>query len=804
MGAIWFVARRDLRRHCLATVGITLLVGLVGTVALSTVAGARRSDSALRRFNTYSRSADIEISPGAATSAQLTEFRRTPGIAAVAVMQVYALRSTSGIQNLAVGAPLDGVMNRDVDRPRLIAGRVADPRVADEVDIGESLAAIAHLRIGETLDFASWSPAQVASAYQLNRFPQPAGPALHLRIVGIVRRPLDLGERGDAGGVVTLTAAFNAKYGRLIDSFNGLAMRARTTSRAAVPAVTARAQQIFGHNRNFDLQSLSIDNTGAADAIHVLAIALMIFAAVAAVAGVGAIALVLSRELSFSRAVQPAMIAIGASRRQRIAMTGVRAGVIAGLGAILSVVGAVLVSPLFPFGVARRADPDPGFHVDALVLIAGAAAILLVVAVIGGVAGVRATRSAAVDRAGRRTGLASRTVEAGMSSGLPVSAAAGLRMALDPGRGQRAVPVRSALFAGMFAVSGLTAVAVFAASLGHLAATPRLYGSTFDFRVVTTSDPWCNRSDHGITRLGGIESLAAVCYENIQVGSHTTTGWGEIALRGANGPEIVAGRMAETPTEIVLGAATLRAVHKAVGDTVEASLYARHAVYRIVGRAVFPTLGDAQPLADGAWFTQPGFDTLLGPAEAQRDGGFSRYLVGTYSPAANRAALDAHIAENDFDVASGAPARPSGPRRPVEVTRLRQTNWFPGAIAGLLAFLAIAAVGHALVAGTRRRRRELALLKTLGFERGQVRGAIAFQATALATGSLLVGVPLGLLAGQAIWRAIANGLGVADVVVVPVLVPMLVPVVLLVMNAVAFFPARAAARMPPAVALRSE
>ena len=59
----------------------------------------------------------------------------------------------------------------------------------------------------------------------------------------------------------------------------------------------------------------------------------------------------------------------------------------------------------------------------------------------------------------------------------------GLRMALEPGRGTTAVPVRSAFLGAVFGVVGLTAVLVFASSLGHLDSSPRLYGWTWDFKA---------------------------------------------------------------------------------------------------------------------------------------------------------------------------------------------------------------------------------------------------------------------------------------------------------------------------------
>ena len=46
--------------------------------------------------------------------------------------------------------------------------------------------------------------------------------------------------------------------------------------------------------------------------------------------------------------------------------------------------------------------------------------------------------------------------------------------------------------------------------------------------------------------------------------------------------------------------------------------------------------------------------------------------------------------------------------------------------------LAVAALGHTLVSSIRRRRRDLATLKTLGFTRGQVSATVAWQATTFA------------------------------------------------------------------------
>ena len=149
--------------------------------------------------------------------------------------------------------------------------------------------------------------------------------------------------------------------------------------------------------------------------------------------------------------------------------------------------------------------------------------------------------------------------------------------------------------------------------------------------------------------------------------------------------------------------------------------------------------------------------------------------------------------------------RPFGPSVPVEVDRLHQVNWLPATLAALLGVLALLAVGHALVTSIRRRRRDFAVLKTLGFDRRQVRATVAYQATTLATVGLIIGIPLGILVGSFVWGRVASGLGIATAPLIPMPALLVtIPVALVAVNLIAFFPARAAARTRPAIALRTE
>jgi ABC-type antimicrobial peptide transport system permease subunit len=97
------------------------------------------------------------------------------------------------------------------------------------------------------------------------------------------------------------------------------------------------------------------------------------------------------------------------------------------------------------------------------------------------------------------------------------------------------------------------------------------------------------------------------------------------------------------------------------------------------------------------------------------------------------------------------------------------------------------------------------VLKTLGFDRRQIRATVAWQATTLAAVGLVIGIPAGVVVGKVVWGVVAHGLGVSTAAVIPGLaVLFIIPVVLAALNLIAFFPARAAAQTRPAVALRSE
>jgi ABC-type antimicrobial peptide transport system permease subunit len=123
----------------------------------------------------------------------------------------------------------------------------------------------------------------------------------------------------------------------------------------------------------------------------------------------------------------------------------------------------------------------------------------------------------------------------------------------------------------------------------------------------------------------------------------------------------------------------------------------------------------------------------------------------------------------------------------------------------LIGLLATATLAHTLGTAIRRRRRDLAVYKTLGFVSAQIRAAVAWQATTFVAAAMVVGIPLGILAGRFAWQIFANQLGtLPESVTPPVPLLLLAPAAILAANVIAVLPAIVASRLRAATVLRAE
>ena len=116
-----------------------------------------------------------------------------------------------------------------------------------------------------------------------------------------------------------------------------------------------------------------------------------------------------------------------------------------------------------------------------------------------------------------------------------------------------------------------------------------------------------------------------------------------------------------------------------------------------------------------------------------------------------------------------------------------------------------AAIAHYASSYVGRRRHETGLLKAIGFVNRQVAAAVFCQATTVALIGIVIGIPLGLVTGRAVWDAFALNIGVVPFAVVDA--GLLVIIVLCVLASTALLalgPAIAAAHARPAQLLRAE
>jgi hypothetical protein len=110
----------------------------------------------------------------------------------------------------------------------------------------------------------------------------------------------------------------------------------------------------------------------------------------------------------------------------------------------------------------------------------------------------------------------------------------------------------------------------------------------------------------------------------------------------------------------------------------------------------------------------------IDPGAARQLGGSP--FLGRFAPGVSR---DAGLAAVANDIKSLPNPYVTAAERPASVVSLVSIAGLPAALSGLLALIAVGTLAHTLASSTRRRLRDLAVLKTLGFIRRQVRQAVA-------------------------------------------------------------------------------
>jgi putative ABC transport system permease protein len=142
---------------------------------------------------------------------------------------------------------------------------------------------------------------------------------------------------------------------------------------------------------------------------------------------------------------------------------------------------------------------------------------------------------------------------------------------------------------------------------------------------------------------------------------------------------------------------------------------------------------------------------------------------------------------------------------PFDVGNYARIEDVPEFLAVVLAVMGVGVLVQVMVLWVQRRRRQIAILKTLGFVRRQVLELTGWQAGTFATLSLAAGIPLGIVAGRVAWQLFAGELGIGTTWVIPLTSVLLcIPAALVIALLAAAGPAWFASRIEPAKAFRTE
>jgi hypothetical protein len=357
----------------------------------------------------------------------------------------------------------------------------------------------------------------------------------------------------------------------------------------------------------------------------------------------------------------------------------------------------------------------------------------------------------------------------------------------------------------VLAVTALCATGVFGASLNHLTATPALWGDPEQVNFDPVNSALLKSLDDNpevtaITRgVGGADIMVNGKIVGTIVGA---------AVKGTLLFSTVVGHPPVGDGQIGIGVTTMHLVGAHIGSVVDVTVTThsgaqRTEPFRVVSQTSFPQLGGYVSLGTGVLMTTADLVHVECPAGThqalcrQKIGGLQSggIRVSFASGPRGKAVMDRYLAMNAPIVTK--------PVAPTSLVNFGEAVNFPLIFGAMLAVFGAATLAHLLVVSVSRRRRDVGLLKVLGFLNRQVVSTISWQATTLALVGIVVGVPLGLIVGRAVWNTFAFNLGVVPVTELPILLIAVISVGVLVgANAIAIAPAWVATRSKPGDLLR--
>jgi putative ABC transport system permease protein len=816
-GASGTRARSLLRRQLVATIALGVFAGAAAGAALGVWGIARRTANVYDRFVSYQNAATLAVfacNPDATETDIQADFQAACGTYDYADLREFmptidgvesASRFTLGIANVAAANnPTGGwrqltqiAIDEDtfaaMGRPFIVHGRLADPSAASEAMVNEEAAARLHVGVGDELIVTPYRQDQFDAA---GEGVEPAGGVpMRVTIVGVIRRPSDLIGRlaGDSiyedSSSVTLGPGFwRAEQGDVANY--SVAAMVRTAGNVGRGDIKAALEKRWPGRTFFYEEGATFGPGGEGsivDAIRLQTLGLYVVAGVVALAALVFAGQALARQVRREWSDTRVLGALGMSRIGMVEAAALRAAAFVGISVAVALAVGAAVSPLGPFGIGRAAETDPGLHIDwtataiALPIVAACVFLCAVVPV-----------ATARRRSRERVGPARSRVPLLVSSTLTAG------VAMTRSRRAGSVTLASAVIgAALASAAGITAWSL-VSSYDDLAAHPARYGSGWDAQVGNVgSVSQRDDTERRLASIPGINAATVLTTTGIGDDPDATLFAADQRLGTGTFGSVTAGRLPLTVDEVALGQDTMERYHAHIGDTIQLAdpskpehPFTLHVVGRVV---VNDTLTSSQP-GRGALVTSEAFGQMTGDSTGQTG---QTYVVWV-EPGADRTATLAAL-KQEFPTTFLEHSIP----RPVRNLGLLSSQ--PVLLALLVTLLASAALVHALVTSVRRGRRQIGVLKTLGFTGRQVAASVAWHASALAVAALVIGVPVGVIASRLVWSWIVDSIGLASAPVVPIgAVAVVTLVVLAVANLAAVGPGLTAARTSSAHALHSE
>jgi hypothetical protein len=806
--------RTTLRNSWRALLAIALLFGLAGGVSLAALASARRTSSAFDRLLDANSASDLSIDYGTYEPELDAALARLPGVASSSVDVAFnaaALDDTGHVRtdlsnDFETVGSLDGRFF-DQDRVVVVDGRLPDPGRADEVAINE-FTARSGVGVGDELSLGLVTDEELYGAEDPGALvPETREP---VTVVGeVVFLDEVIQDDNDVITRLITTPAFTRKHVEAFATYGWQGLRLEPGADPNRVSADARALLLERdpEDPGFTLiRTVQEDRSRVERAVLPQVSVLLIISAL-----VGVVALVLTQQAAVRhvRAGEGDLAiyrTFGLGPRALAAAAAAPLLLSVAVGAVFAAAVAIGVSPLSPFGALHRAEADPGVQVDVAVVIGGAVALAAIAAVGVAMSARAGARRAVIAGRSTRAVRTSRLAGWTQAVGAPVSVTVGAGYALQPQSGPQAAPVRTVAAGATVAVAALVAALCFGSSLDRLVDNPRLYGWNWDAAAL-------DQAGYGtidVERAGAVldadpdvDAWAPLGILSTNIDELTVP---VVAIRPQDrvGPAILTGRMVSSDQEIVLGRTTMKALGKDLGDTV--AFGPRGVPLRIVGTATLPAIGQVH-----SSHPSPGEGAVTFNSESLitgRRSGVSgaplaviRLRPGSDKPEAlrrlRRTTLD--IGEYPGSVEFGDVARPA------EIINARSIEIAPTLTAVILTLTALISLSLALVAAVRRRRTDFAALKAIGFTRRQVGATILTQSLIVTTVGIVVGMPLGIIAGRWLWSRFAERMSVVVSPSVPVVTLVLVILgVTVCAMLVAVVPSQIAARVRAGEALRRD